>query len=84
MKEWRSGEQREINNRAKCEDHGHSFQQTLLKTVQVRGRGEWDRSRPLRPGTAQVRHQCVCVCVCLCVCVCVCVRVHVQLSLNCT
>lgn len=61
MKEWRSGEQREINNRAKCEDHGHSFQQTLLKTV--RGR-EWDRSRPLRPGTAQVRHKCVFVCTC--------------------
>ncbi len=61
MKEWRSGEQREINNRAKCEDHGHSFQQTLLKTVRVRGR-EWDRSRPLRPGTAQVRHKCVFVC----------------------
>lgn len=38
MKEWRSGKQREINNRAKCEDHGHSFQQTLLKTVRVRGR----------------------------------------------
>lgn len=38
MKEWRIGEQREINNRAKCEDHGHSFQQTPLKTVRVRGR----------------------------------------------
>lgn len=25
MKEWRSDEQREINNRAECEDHGHSF-----------------------------------------------------------
>lgn len=67
MKEWRSGEQREINNRAKCEDHGHSFQQTLLKTVRVRGREggrEWDRSRPLRPGTAQVRHKCAFVCMC--------------------
>lgn len=63
MKEWRSGEQREINNRAKCEDHGHSFQQTLLKTVRERGR-EWDRSRPRRPGTAQVRHKCACLCVC--------------------
>lgn len=31
VKEWRSGKQREINNRAKCEDHSHSFQQTLLK-----------------------------------------------------
>lgn len=48
MKEWRSGEQREIN-RAKCEDYDHSFQQTLLKTVRVQGR-EWDRSRPHRPG----------------------------------
>lgn len=35
VEEWRSGEQREINNRAKCEDHGHIFQQTLLKTVGV-------------------------------------------------
>lgn len=58
MKEWRSGEQREINNRAKCEDHGHSFQRTLLKTVQERGRA-WDRLRPLRRGTAQVRHKSV-------------------------
>lgn len=54
MKEWRSGQQREINNRAQCEDHGHSFQQTLLKTVQVRGRGAG-----LGPGgAAQVRHRC--------------------------
>lgn len=50
MKEWRSGQQREINNRAKCEDHGHSFQQTLLKTVRVRGgERDWDQGR-LRSG----------------------------------
>lgn len=44
MKEWRSGQQREIHNRAKCEVHGHSFQQTLLKTVRGRG-GERDVDR---------------------------------------
>lgn len=68
MKEWRSGEQREINNRAQCEDHGHSFQQTPLKTVRVRGR-EWDRSQPRRPGTAQVRRNCAFVCDCRISCI---------------
>lgn len=64
-KEW-SGEQREINKRAECEDHGHSFQQTLLKLSECKGgsgtgHGHGDQGQ-LRLG--------VCVCVCLCVFVC--------------
>lgn len=56
----RSGEQREINNRAKCEDRGHSFQQTLLKPSECKGgsgtgRGHVDQGQ-LRLGIN------VCVC----------------------
>ena len=80
MKERRSGEQREINNRAKCEDHGYSFQQTPLKTVQVRGeggRGSGTGHGHIDQGTAQVRHvECVLNCMRVCVCVCVCTSEH--------
>lgn len=66
MKEWRSGEQREINNRAKCEDHGHSFQQTLLKTVRERGGGSGRGHDHVDRGQLRLGIECVCLCVCVC------------------
>lgn len=66
MKEWRSGEQREINNRAKCEDHGDSFQQTLLKTVGEGRGGSGTGHDHLDQGQLRLGITCVCVSVCVC------------------